>query len=142
LKTSTKYLIALVAMLLGGGWWLFNNSANTSVVASQQNVDMAQAINECDAITEKAAANLVAIVEYQKLEIAGRKANVFKICMKDHGYIENPAWTKYATPIAEHNAKTSNTSVDEAFENLRRTHMVLVTSKQDEPLFWTPARPS
>jgi len=132
----------LVALLIGGGLWLFDNLEADTTATSQQNAELAHAVNECDAITEKAAANLVAIVEFQKLEIAGRKANVFKTCMKDHGYKENPAWTKYAAPIAAQTAKSSNISVDEAFENLRRAKMMLATSKQNEPLFWALAKPN
>lgn len=127
--------MALVALLAGAGWWLFNN-AETDTAQKPQNTEFAHAVNECDAITEKAAINLVAVVEFQKLEIAGRKANVFKTCMKDRAYIENPAWTKYATPIAAQKAKTENTSKDEAFENLRRAKMIVAMPNPDEPLFW------
>ena len=131
MKTSIKYV--LVALLVGAGWWFFNN---TETAPSAQNSELAHVLNECDVITEKAAADLVAIVEFQKLEIAGRKANVFKTCMKDRAYHENPAWTKYATPLATQKAKNENTSVDEAFENLRRVNMVVAQPSQDKPWFW------
>ena len=131
MKTSIKYV--LVALLVGAGWWFFNN---TETAPPAQNSELAHVLNECDVITEKAAADLVAIVEFQKLEIAGRKANVFKTCMKDRAYHENPAWTKYATPLATQKAKNENTSVDEAFENLRRVNMVVAQPSQDKPWFW------
>jgi len=134
LKVSIKYVMTLV-LLVGVGLWLLNDS-ETDTAQKPQNTALAAAVNECDAITEKAAMNLVAIVEFQKLEIAGRKANVFKTCMKDRDYIENPAWTKYAEPIAAQKAESENTSKDEAFENLRRTSMVVSQASKDEPLFW------
>ena len=133
MKTSIKYL--LVALLAGvAGWWYFNNNAETPPPA--QNSELAHVLNECDMITEKAAAKLVAIVEFQKLEITGRKANVFKTCMKDRAYRENPAWTKYATSLAAQKAKNDNISIDEAFETLRRASMVVAQPSQDAPLFW------
>jgi len=135
LKASVQYVIAFVVLLAVGGLWLFNN-AETGDTLPKQNSTFVFAINDCDAITEKAAANLVAIVEVQKLEIAGRKANVFKTCMKDRGYKENPAWTKYVEPIAAQKAKAEITSIDEAFENLRRAKMILTTPEPDQPVFW------
>ena len=138
MKATTKYLIAL-AVLVGIDLWLVN-STEADNATSKQNTEMTFVISECDLITEKAATNLVAVVEFQKLEIAGRKSAVFKTCMKDRGYIENPAWTKYAIPIAEKTAKSTNISVDEAFENLRRANMMAIIAKQDEPLFWVQSR--
>jgi hypothetical protein len=135
LKTTVWYVVALVALLLGGGLWFFNE-AEPDVIPPKEYTALARAVDDCDAITEKAAAKLVAVVEFQKLEIAGRKANVFKTCMKDRGYMENPVWTKYAEPIAVQKAKAGNISIDEAFENLRRAAMMLTTAKQNEPLFW------
>jgi hypothetical protein len=135
LKASVKYAITFAALLVAAGLWLLNNF-ETDVTQKPQNTELAHAVNECDAITEKAAMNLVAVVDFQKLEIAGRKANVFKTCMKDRAYIENPAWTKYAAPIAMQKAKTENTSKDEAFENLRRAKMMVTMTSQDEPLYW------
>ena len=99
-------------------------------------------INACDTITEKAAANLVAVVEAQKLEIIGRKAHVFKLCMADHGYAENPVWTKYAAPVAEDAAKQTKILVDEALENLRREEMVQFTTEKNVPMYWVRVQPS
>lgn len=135
MKTTVWYVVVLVALMLGGGLWLLNN-AEPDVIPPKEYTALARAVDDCDAITEKSAAKLVAVVEFQKLEIAGRKANVFKTCMKDRGYKENPVWTKYAEPIAEQQAKAENRSIDEAFENLRRVAMMVTTPKQNEPLFW------
>jgi hypothetical protein len=135
LKASVKYLIALVILLADGGLWLYYN-AQADVMPLQQNTPLTMAVYDCEAITEKAAANLVAVVEFQKLEIIGRKARVFKLCMQDHGYTENPAWTTFAAPVAAQIAKAEHSSVDEAFENLRRAKMVLAKPSVNEPLFW------
>ena len=135
MKVSVKYVIVVLVLLAVGGIWQFYNTQSEETKPKEYTA-LARAIDECDVITEKAAANLVAVVEFQKLEIVGRKARVFKICMQDHGYKENPAWTKYAEPIAGQKAKTENISQDEAFENLRRATMMVTTAKQNEPLFW------
>ena len=136
----TKYFILLV-LLAGGLWFLNIQTENTSKpVALKLNAEPLQAVNACDMITEKAAASLTAVVEFQKLEIAGRKAAVFKICMADRGFKENSTWTKFAAPIAAKTAKNSHISVDEALENLRRTKMTVVTANQNEPMFWVQAK--
>ncbi len=92
--------------------------------------------NDCVAITEKSAAHLTAVVEFQKLEIIGRKARVMRSCMEDHGYLQNPAWTSYATPLAEEKARLQKISFNEAFENLRRQDMVLFQTESKKPLYW------
>jgi len=73
----------------------------------------------CAGIAENAVANLHAIIEFQKLEISARKANVMKRCMEDHGFKENPAWLTYANSLANQNASKLNISQDEALENLK-----------------------
>ncbi|MFM9835060.1 MAG: hypothetical protein ACKVOA_03045 [Methylophilaceae bacterium] len=130
------WLLCLALLIAGAWWWHLNDEVDDNQL---QKTVLQEDIYACDAITEKAAANLVAIVEEQKLEIAGRKAHVFKLCMKDHGYIENPAWTKYSAPIAENVAKQTNVSVDEAIENLRRVNMMQFNAEKGAPLFWTKA---
>lgn len=92
--------------------------------------------NDCVNVAENAVANMVAVVEFQKLEIIGRKARVMRMCMQDHGYQQNPAWTTFATPIAGKIAKESQVSFDEAFENLRRRDMVIFKASDSQPLFW------
>ena len=82
------------------------------------------------------SSQLVAMVEFQRLEIAGRKAGVFKICMKDHGYIESTHWLKYSIPIAKSVAKETKISLDEALENLRRANMVLASVEKSRPAYW------
>jgi hypothetical protein len=126
------FFLALLIVIAG---WRYTNDVLETTKPSQKTA-LQENINACDLITEKAAANLVAIVEEQKLEIVGRKAHVFKLCMGDRGYQENPDWTKFSAPIADKVSKETNVSVDEAFENLRRENMMQITPKKGTPLFW------
>lgn len=79
---------------------------------------------------------MVAIVDFQKLEIAGRRVRVLRNCMQDMGYQEDPQWTKYATPLAEQQAKSQQTSIDEALEHLRRDHMARIRPQASTPIYW------
>ena len=108
---------------------------DTTVVSALQ-----ATINQCDDITERAASHLVAIVEFQKLEIAGRKARVFKLCMQDRGYVENTYWLKYSTLAADKVAKSTNVSIDEALENLRREDMKMPMGERKRPTYWVKSK--
>ena len=124
-----------LVLLIASAWWWHTNDDDDKSKPNQISALQVD-INACDLITEKAAASLVAIVEEQKLEIAGRKAHVFKLCMGDRGYQENPNWTKFSAPIADKVSKETNVSVDEAFENLRRANMMQINPENGTPLFW------
>jgi hypothetical protein len=128
--------ITMVLLITGGTFWYFQQMQDDA--PPPRTNPLARTLNECDQITEKAAANLTAVVEFQKLEIIGRKAAVFKRCMVDRGYRENPQWTKFVEPLAITKAKNENTSLDEAFENLRREKMKLTEAPKGEPVFWVP----
>ena len=92
--------------------------------------------DECAGIADNAVANMSAVVEFQKLEIQGRKINVMRRCMADKGFIENPAWLAYATPITHANAIKQSISEDEAIENLRREHMMIFNESSHQPIYW------
>lgn len=92
--------------------------------------------DECAGIAENSVANMTAIVEFQKLEIQGRKFNVMRRCMADHGYFENPKWTAYANPIALSDSVKNRISEDEAIENLRRSHMMIFKVDSNHPNYW------
>lgn len=111
---------------------------------SNSNSPLKLAINACDGITEKAALGLPPpVVEFQKLEYAGRKARVFRLCMHDRGYVENPVWTSYARPLAEQHAQSGQISKDEAIENLRRVDMMRLMPASNVPEYWAPiSKPS
>ena len=92
--------------------------------------------DECAGIAENSVANMTAVVEFQKLEIQGRKFNVMRRCMADHAYFESPKWTAYAKPIAQSNSLNQKISEDEAIENLRRSHMVIFKTDSNQPIYW------
>lgn len=135
----TIWLVAL-ALLIAGAWWWHMNERDEGVYGAQKISAIGHDINECDAIIEKSAANFVPVVEFQKLEMAGRKASVFKICMQDHGYAESATWLQYAKPLAAKVAIETRISPDEALENLRRLAMREMASKANEPAYWVTAK--
>ena len=106
-----------------------NEKINTPTVLEKQG-------DICAGIAENAVANLHAIIEFQKLELLARKANVMKRCMEDHGFIENPAWLTYASSHANQTALKLNISNDEALENLKKQDMYILTVRKDKPLYW------
>lgn len=106
--------------------------------AIQPDAGLSGVLNACEAITEKAALALPpAVVEFQRLEQAGRKAHVFRLCMRDRGYQESPRWTEYAQPLAQRVAHQSQISVDEAMENLRRADMQRIEADAAAPAYWS-----
>jgi hypothetical protein len=90
----------------------------------------------CAGIAENAVANLPTLVEFQKLEMLGRKANVMRRCMHDNGFKENPLWLQYANPIAKKNAQQLTISEDEALENIKREAMYIFFNANHQPLYW------
>lgn len=94
-------------------------------------------INECTNIAEQAAAHLPEALPFQRLEKIGRQARVMRLCMSDHGYQQSEQWAQYATPLAKAKSQSEDTSIDEAYENLRREHMVLLSPAPNAPDYWT-----
>lgn len=108
-------------------------------VASQHEKTLLEQVgDQCAGISENSVANMPAIVEFQKLEIEGRKVNVMRRCMADHGYFENPEWTIYAKPIAHRDSIAQGISEDEAIENLRRKQMVRLKPHDHDLIYWVP----
>jgi hypothetical protein len=140
MKTLSKKLsVFSVLLLIASAVWFQQFAQKKAVEPDLGDDALKTAVNQCDGITERAASHLVAVVEFQKLEIVGRKARVFKLCMQDNGYIENTNWLKYSTPVAEKVAKETNVSIGEALENLRRANMVMDTTDQGRPSYWVSA---
>lgn len=104
--------------------------------------NLVHAIDDCSAIADKSVAHMVAIVDFQKLEIAGRRIKVLRQCMQDMGYQEDPRWTGYATPLAQLQAKSQNISADEAIEILRREHMARIRIQENIPIYWKTSQTS
>ena len=67
---SKKISLLFVILLITASVWLYYNT-QTEPVTLQTNQALNQALLDCDGITERAASHLVAVVEFQKLEIAG-----------------------------------------------------------------------
>jgi len=131
-----KVGIFAAVLAIGLSLWythFYDKSGTGSDVTDQA---LAMAVNTCDGITERAAKDLVAVVEFQKLEIAGRKARVFKMCMSDRGYQQNPDWLSYSTPLAKQLAQETDVSTDAAIESLSRTDMMAATGDDKRPAYW------
>jgi len=141
-----KY-IALAILFISGLWAVnyytdFDFSSMSLQRNEIQNTALMKAGEECVAISEQATAHMVPKVEFQKLELAGRKANVVVRCMQDRNFIQNPAWLKYAQPLASKNAASQNISQDEALENLKRADMLMFAAVTEHPSYWLQLKPA
>lgn len=141
MNISGLKISSVAALLLLLGWTVnyFGDADMFGTLArqpSQQNAELIKAGGECVAISEQSTAHLVPKLEFQRLELAGRKANVVVRCMADHGFYQNPAWLKYAEPIAAMLASEQHISVDEAIENLKRKDMLVFTARANIPVYW------
>lgn len=135
-----KYF-AVVLLLLVGAWGVnyftdFDFSTMSLQNYQAQNSALSKAGGECVAISEQATAHMVPKLEFQKMELAGRKANVVVRCMQDRSFQQNPAWLRYAQPIAAKNAVDQKISPDEALENLKRADMLEFEVPSGKPLYW------
>lgn len=138
LKRYAYYVVGLLALVLLGIYWYHNNQQEP---APHQQTALERVGDECDLIAEKAAMALPEALPFQKLEKLARTARVLQNCMNDRGYIENPAWVKYAEPIAAKQAKAAQISNNEAYETMRRTHMKTFAAPTSTPSYWIPAKP-
>lgn len=132
-----KYLFLFLVLALGGlyGFNLFYDDTTKASALS----DLEAVGEKCMSIRDRATANVVPIIEFQKLELESRRANVLSSCMGDHGYVQNPAWSQHALPMAKEEASKRNISQDEALEHLRRIDMLSFTAKSDIP-FWVRSK--
>lgn len=92
--------------------------------------------DECVSISERASAHLVPKLEFQRLELEARKANVVMRCMADRDFYQHPAWLKYSEPIAARISSEQHVSVDEALEKLKRTDMLVFEPVFNKPVYW------
>jgi hypothetical protein len=122
--------LGLIAML--GYYWAEDDEVSAPKTASV----LAKTQDDCTAIAQKAAMHLPEALPFQKQEKIARTARVFETCMHDRGWTENPAWAEFAQPIAQQQANTENISIDEAYETLRRKHMLLFEVDNAQPLYW------
>lgn len=124
-----------MAILIYLAWFfLINNQREGS---SKQDVTQLEHMgDECMDISEKAVIGMTPVVEFQKLELQSRKANVLKSCMEDRGFHESPAWRTYAEPLAKINGSKQNISFDESIETMRKADMLLFKKQPKRPLYW------
>ena len=133
--TKARFVIPLLIglPLLGYLWTLYQTDGSELKAKTA----LQKAGDECASIAENAVANMNAVVAFQMLEKEGRKINVMRRCMADHGYTENPKWLAYGAPIAKANALRQGVSEDEAIENLRRANMMVFAVSEQQPIYWT-----
>ena len=129
----SRVLMLLGLLLLGyGGVWYWQSL--TEVETGNQQTAMGQAINQCDLIATKAAAELPEALPFQKLEKAARQSRVLDRCMQDRGYQENPVWVSETNKRVPDIAREQGISESEAFETLRREAMLQSEGKL--PAYW------
>ena len=133
--TKARFVIPLLIglPLLAYLWMLYQTDGSEPKAKTA----LQKAGDECASIAENAVANMNAVVAFQMLEKEGRKINVMRRCMADHGYSENPKWLAYGAPIAKANALKQGVSEDEAIENLRRANMMVFAVSDQQPIYWT-----
>lgn len=133
---KSRLIVSLVVLTIPAViYWLVISQLDS--LKQPQKTLLATVGDECAGIADNSVANMSALVEFQKLEIQGRKMNVMRRCMTDKGFSENPSWIAYATPIAHKNAIKQSISEDEAIENLRREHMMIFIESSQQPIYWT-----
>ncbi len=129
----SRVLMLLGLLLLGyEGVWYWQSL--TEVETGNQQTAMGQAINQCDLIATKAAAELPEAFPFQKLEKAARQSRVLDRCMQDRGYQENPVWVSETNKRVPDIAREQGISESEAFETLRREAMLQSEGKL--PAYW------
>lgn len=137
MKRYAYYVAGLLVLVALAAYWY---ASHEEAPAPHSQTALARVGNECEAIAEKAAMALPEALPFQKLEKQARTARVLQTCMQDRGYVENPAWVKYAEPLAAQQAKTQQISSNEAYETLRRSYMKAYVASTNTPLYWVPAK--
>jgi hypothetical protein len=132
MRRVLPYAVVVVLVLLGA--YFYQQQLQSDLPKTHTALEVTG--DECDLIAEKAAMNLPEALPFQKLEKAARQSRVLQICMNDRGYIENPAWVKFAQPIAQQQAKAQQISENEAYETLRRVKVKAFVSAKNEPPYW------
>jgi len=133
-------LLTLLFIFLGWGYLStdfstgFNTSFSSSAPKPPSKLELSGA--KCADIAERSVANIVPIIEFQRLERSSRQANVLNRCMRDHGFNENAAWLAYALPIASSNAKVEHISAEAALEDMRRLAMSRFNVQPKQPIYW------
>ena len=130
---GSTFIIAFLA-------WYFLSAKQDTNSSSQEITRLERMGDECMDISEKAIIGMAPVVEFQKIELLSRKANVLKNCMADRGFHEDAVWRKYAEPLAKINASKQNISFDEAIENIRKVDMWIFKEQGQRPLYWVSTK--
>lgn len=118
-------------------YFFYNKSASDPTPSlSPAQAQLAKMGDRCLDFGERAVASDVPIIEFQMLVRLAKKTNVIERCMTDNGYKQNPAWLKYAQPIANDNAAKNKISVSEALTSLSRADMQIFTPVANRPDYW------
>jgi hypothetical protein len=137
IRRHLKIFVTLVILLtVGIGFVLYQKDSTQPIPLTAAQKTLMQIGDRCVGIAENSVANKKAIVAFQQLEIQGNKANVVISCMRDNGYIENPAWLKYAQAIVKSEAIKKNISVNESLTALARSDMQVFSKDTSRPVYW------
>lgn len=136
---KTIPIIGCIAIAVCSAWYFLTVKQGASS-SSQAFTRLERMGDECSGISEKAIIGMTPVVEFQKLELLSRKANVLKNCMADRGFHEDPIWRKYAEPLAKVNASKQAISFDEAIENIRKVDMWIFRMQDQHPLYWVSTK--
>lgn len=132
-------IIGFIAISACLSWYFLTVKPDANLL-SQEATRLERMGDECEGISEKAIIGMTPVVEFQKLELLSRKANVLKTCMADRGFHEDAVWRKYTEPLAKINASKQNISFDEAIENIRKVDMWVFKKQDQRPLYWVSTK--
>jgi hypothetical protein len=133
MKKWLTWGVPTILLMLGAGFWVWNSDVDEAPVMISE---LEKTGDACDTIAQKAAAHLPEALPFQRLEKAARAARVVETCMHDRAYIENPAWEKWAQPIAQQQADAQHISFNEAYETLKRKSMYAFKTPSGEQTYW------
>jgi hypothetical protein len=137
LKLNLKISMILFIIMAAIIYFLYDRSASDKAPSlSPAQLQMAKMGDKCLDFGERAVAGDVPIIEFQMLVRLAKKTNVIERCMTDNGYKQNPAWLKYAQPIAAENAAKNKISVSEAITSLSRADMQIFSPTTNRPDYW------
>jgi hypothetical protein len=136
---KTISIIGLIAIISYFSWLSLSEKRDANL-SSQEVTRIERMGDECTGISEKSIIGMTPVVEFQKLELLSRKANVLKSCMEDRGYNENAVWRNYTEPLARLNAKSQAITFDEAIENIRKVDMWVFKKQDQRPLYWAATK--
>ncbi len=129
-------------VILFGAWFANDQDIFVSnIQVSIADEALLRAGDKCANIATNAVSKLPVIVEFQRLEIAGRKARVMRQCMEDNGYQENQRWVEANMAEALKAMKANNISEYEALENRKREAMYVFMPIKGAPLYWAKIKP-